>query len=390
VASTKTHAKRRARGDGSVHKRPDGRWAGILSEQVGGRRMRRYVYGRTKAEAARKLRQLLLAAEGGTPAGDDRTTFAAFVETWLEHVLPQQVKDSTVSNYTTLLRRHALPTLGGRPMNKLTPEHIEALCAAKLDEGLSPRTVALVHTVVRRALSEAERRGRVRRNVGRIAVAPRVPRHEARTLTPAQARKLLAAARGDELETFVTVALSCGLRHGEALGLRWDDVDVDAKVLRVKRTLRRKTGAGLVTTDPKSATSRRTVPIPAVCLRSLSRQRKRQAAARRAAGRVWTETGYVFTSAVGTPMDPANVRHRFTRLTIAAGLGPWTPHELRHSAASLLLAQGVPLKVVSDLLGHSSITITADVYSHVLPELQREAAMAMDRALKMHPGTAVA
>lgn len=360
---------RRIKGDGSVYQRSDGRWAGVSSAITDGHRTRRFVYGSTRAEAARKLRELDRAAvepQSTAPATTSRT-FGEFTEEWLAEILPRQVRPSTVDNYTHVLRQHVLPLLRNRPLHDIKAREVESVTAAVTASGRSPRTAALTHTLIRRVLSEAERREEITRNVGRVAVAPRVPRREARTLRPEEARRVVAAAlEAGTMGALVVLLLGTGLRLGEALALQWGDVDLVSGSVRVRRTLSRRTGEGVVLSEPKTATSRRLVAMPAVVAVALQ---------------PLPRGTYVFESECNSPLDSANVRRWLRRFMKAQGLGEWTPHELRHSAASLLLSEGVPLKVVSDVLGHSSIQITADVYSHVLPELRRDAAAALDRTL---------
>lgn len=202
-----------------------------------------------------------------------------------------------------------------------------------------------------------------------------------RSISKAEARALLDAAKGHPLEALVTVALSLGLRKGEALALRWSNIDMDAGTLTVAATLSRRVGHGLVESAPKTARSARTLPLPRTCLESLRTHRRTQAAAQLQAGESWRGEGHMFTTPIGTPIDPRNLTTQFHRLCVDAGIGKRRFHALRHSAATLMLAQGVPLAVISDVLGHASYAITADVYAKVGEELRTEAARAMDAAL---------
>jgi len=199
-------------------------------------------------------------------------------------------------------------------------------------------------------------------------------------LTPDEVHALLDAAKGDRFEAILTVAIAVGLRRGEALGLKWSDIDLDAAVLRVRRALVYVDG-DLRFVDPKSKRSRRTIPLPSVSIHALREHRRRQAAQRLAAGPDWDDEDLVFPSATGGPMDPNNLGRHFRALCDRAGIGRVRLHDLRHTCASLLLAQNVHPRVVMEILGHSGIAITMDTYSHVLPELQREAADRMDQAL---------
>lgn len=205
-------------------------------------------------------------------------------------------------------------------------------------------------------------------------------RRGGRSLTPVEAKALLGAARGDRLEALYVTMLSLGLRRGEALGLAWEDVDLDKGILRVRQAVKLE-GGRLVIGEVKTAGSRRSLNLPGRLVEVLRAHRLRQLEERLAAGERWHHQGLVFTTTVGTPIDPHNRRRSFVSLCKRAGLGHWHPHELRHSAASIMLAQGVPLEVVSDVLGHSSIRITKDVYGHVMEPQKRQAADAMARAL---------
>ncbi|MGD0219395.1 MAG: site-specific integrase [Acidimicrobiales bacterium] len=246
--------------------------------------------------------------------------------------------------------------------------------------GYSPRTVKLIRGVLGQALGQAERWGMVGRNVVRLTDGPREPQAEGRTLSPQQARSLLQAANGERLEAAIVVMLSLGLRKGEVFGLRWSDVDFENNFITVAQALSR-VGSQLMLGPPKTDRSRRKINLPAPVTNALRAHKRRQAAERLSVGELWQDTDLVFTSEVGTPLDPSNFRHSFDRVAAEAGLVGWHPHELRHSCASILLAQGVPIEVVSRVLGHSSIRITADVYGHILDPQRQQAAEAMARAL---------
>jgi integrase len=240
--------------------------------------------------------------------------------------------------------------------------------------------------VLRRALREAQIEGQLERNVASIARGVRIDADEGRTLTPDQARQLIDHIAGHRLEAAFTVALSLGLRLGELLGLAWPDVELDERPrITIRRALKRIPRRGLVLEDTKTASSRRTVYLPSTTTAALRSHRAAQAAERLQAGPEWTSlplgADLVFRTPFGTAIDPNNFRHIVYTETDAAGVSRFSPHELRHSAASLLIAQGVPLKVISEMLGHSSIRITADVYGHLLEPAREDAAEAMERAL---------
>jgi integrase len=215
----------------------------------------------------------------------------------------------------------------------------------------------------------------------------KLTRPAGRSLSPNQARQLLAHVQGDRLEAAYTVALALGLRAGELLALAWPDLDLDGTPARltVNHGVTRIRGEGLVRADTKTAGSRRTLHLPPQVVSALRSHRASQAAEHLVIGSAWPAdplgADLVFRTELGTPLDPDNFRHHVYRTTEAAGIGRWTPHELRHSAASLLIAQGIPIEVVSDLLGHSSIKVTADVYGHIFAKSKADAAAAMGEAL---------
>jgi integrase len=257
------------------------------------------------------------------------------------------------------------------------------MTSGMIDHGLSATTAASARVTLRKALADAMRHDLVHRNVAALARPPRRERPDLRYLSPAELRTLLAACEGDPLGPLVTVAATTGRRQGEILGLSWEDVDLEGGRLTVRRALARTWNGGYALAAPKTSRSRRTVNLARVATEALRRQRAWQDDAASAAGPAWSNPdGLVFTDAAGRPLRGTNVTHGFHRLLNAAGLPSIAFHGLRHSAATALLAAGVPLRVVADQLGHTTISITADLYAAVVPELRRDAADAMDRVLE--------
>jgi integrase len=295
----------------------------------------------------------------------------------------------TEDDYRDTVRLHLIPALGSKRLAKLTVADLDTLWQAKRDAGYSANSVRIMRTVLRRALGQAEREGLVTRNIASLSAAPRIRLGEGRTLTVGQARHLLRAAHDHRFEVAVLIGLTYGLRRGEVLGLHWSSVDWAAGTIRithgVKRSKNRDSAISrktqLVAAELKTARSRRTLALTAEIEATLRSHYARQAEARSTAGSLWRDYGLVFVTEVGTPVDPDNFSHAFSRLCEDAGLGHWHPHELRHSGASLMLAQGTPLHVVSEVLGHASIAITKDVYGHLTEGDKRAASEAMSRAL---------
>jgi integrase len=345
-----------------------------------GKPVRKYVSAKTRTEVVKKLKNLRRKIDDGLLLKDEDVKLGELFDRWFNDVMRHQIAPSTFSNYQTVVRMHILPRLGKKRLVDLSVSDVDRLLSQKADSGLSPSTVRRIRAVLAQCLDQAIRWELVHRNVGTLSRSPKMVRHEGRTLTPDQARHLLESLRGHRNEALYALMLSTGLRRGEALGLRWSDFDRETGVLRVSRQLKRE-GARLVTTDTKTSLSRRAVNLPEPMMKALLSHEDRQRQERDHLGQSWVNSGYIFTSSIGTPIDPRNLYREFQSLCRNAGLGDWHPHELRHSAASLMLAQGVKIQVVSQVLGHSSIRMTADVYGHILDPDRKEAADAMGSVL---------
>jgi integrase len=325
----------------------------------------------------------------GLPVPDDQLTVAAFLDRWLTASLPGQVSEKTFDSFADTVPLHIKPSMGRKILRKLTVSDVDQLLAWTRNAGYSANTVRIIRAVLRRALRQAEREGLVSRNAAALSAAPRVRSDEGRALSVDQARALLDQVRGTRDEPLLTVMLAFGVRRGEALGLYWSALDWDAATLKVTHAVKRvrdRTATSerrthLVIGEVKTARSRRTLFLTPELVDLLRRHRARLAEERMAIGAAWREHDLIFPSAVGTPLDPDNVSHWFSRICRRAGLGHWHLHELRHSGASLMLAQGTDLYVASEVLGHSSVAITKDVYGHLVEGQKRAAATRMSEAL---------
>ena len=306
---------------------------------------------------------------------------------WLEAVRPS-LRPSTWDRYEIYVRVYTIPQLGRVTLAKLGPQDLQMLYARKLEAGQSPTTVRHLHAVLHKLLAQAVGWGLVPRNVADFVSAPRMVHHEMQTLSAEQARRLLTAATGERLEALYVLALTTGMRLGELLAQRWSDVDLDGGSLQIKATLQR--GAhGLSFGEPKTARSRRGIVLTEAALASLHSHRVRQSAERLFVGKEWEDNDLLFANEVGRPIDAGNLRRRsFQPLLKEAALPSIRFHDLRHTAATLLLAQGVYPKAVSEMLGHSQISMTFDLYGHVTPTMQRVAAQAMDEILTGAPADA--
>jgi integrase len=367
--------RRRAHGEGSIYRRSDGRWAAMVDlGWHAGKRRRKFLYGSTRAEVAKKLAVALKARQDGQAFADERTTVEQFLRAWLTTVQPS-LRPRTWTRYEQLVRRHAIPYVGKLRLTKLDARHLEELYADRVRAGLSKTTVLQLHRILHHALRDATRWNLVRRNVAELVTPPRKARHDFATLSPEQARRFLDAVRGDRLEALYVLALTTGMRQGELFGLRWADVDLTAGALHLVKQL-------------KTSTSRRQVLLVAVAAEALAAHRARQHDERRRLGPAWDDHDLVFPNSLGRPLHTSNfLRRDFYPLLERAGLPRIRFHDLRHSAATLLLGLGIHPKIVSELLGHSQVGITLDLYSHVTATMQQEAVRAFDGLLGSQVGS---
>jgi integrase len=367
---------KRGNGEGSVYQRSDGKWCGALV--VAGRR--RVIYGSTRQEAAQKLARAMDAASKGLLREPSRLTVGGFLDHWLEDTVKPRVRPLTYSGYAVNVRRHLIPALGEIKLDRLSPEQVQNFLNRKLSDGLSSKTVTYIRQVLRTSLDQAMRWNLVSRNVATLVPAPRKERKSIHPLEPHEIGKFLNAVEGRRLEALYLVTLALGLREGEVLGLKWEDVDLRAGTLRVQRQLQR-FGGRLQLVEPKTDRARRVLDLPRSVARALTEHQRRQVVERLTAGVQWEENGLIFPTAVGTPLEARSLLRDFRQATRKGGLPPIRFHDLRHSCATMLLVQGVPARVVMEILGHSEIGLTMNTYSHVIPGLRKEAAARMEDLL---------
>lgn len=379
-------------GEGSVYKTADGRWRAAVSLPNGDRR---YLSGRTKSDVSAKRREVLRALEAGQPVSARRPgTLGAFLEEWLTRSLPARVaagrlSPDTLESYRIQSRLHIVPHLGHLRMDQLTPpllrEWITTLLAKPRGQQrkpvpdqptpeivlLSPRTVTYTHAILRAALNDALRDEvpGLRRNVAELVSPPAKAPTSARPLNLTTLPLILAAMEAHRWRALWLTYLALGLRKGEALGLTWSDVDLDAGLVTIRQSLRRRAGK-LVDGKVKTPASGATLAVPAPLVAVLAEHRAQQLKARLAAP-IWSDPDRVFTTGHGTPLEPRNVNREWASVCASAGVAPIRPHDLRHSMATFALHQGVELKTIQTMLRHSRFATTADLYTHVLREVQR-------------------
>lgn len=391
--------KKRANGEGSIYQRKDGRYEGaafVLTTAGSYKRVR--VYGATYSETRKKLTKLLEQSDQGIPVASESWTLEKYLTYWLQHVVSAERSAKTYTGYEVVVRRHVVPVLGKKRLGKLTAQDVrvfmnrvrrecqcckygrdkqreEPRCCELGDccqDQLSARMVQFIHAVLRNALENAVREELVPRNVAKLVQVP-TPRYRTnRGLTVEQARQLLEAAQEDRLYALYVLALLLGLRRGELLGLRWCDVDLDSGKLEVVQALQR-VGGELRFVRPKTDDSERTVPLPGVCVTALRKHRQQQSSEARVAGEEWHDSGLVFTTKIGTPVEPDNLRRSWSPLRKSLGLDGTRFHDLRHTCVTLLLSMGIPPNVVREIVGHSDIGVTMEIYAHASLDEKRKA-----------------
>jgi integrase len=371
----------RSNGEGSIgYNAARDRWEARVTVMVDGEPVRKTYTAPTQREAKTRLKEALRALDDGLPAPDRRETVARFLDDWLDHLEHTERSSETIQNYRDMVRIYIMPNVGRVSLVELTPRHVEKMQRRILADGKSPRTARLSRSVLRAALRHAERHGLVARNAAALAEPVKQEHAEKRSMTVEQVQKLLDAAADTRDETAVVLLVTLGLRRAELLGLQWSDVNMKTGTVHVRRGLKR-TGKGLEASSTKTAFSERTLRLLPIAVDALKAHKVRQNEERLAAGEHWVGGDWLLTNGWGGPLDPDNFRNRFVELCEQAGIGHWTPHDVRHTAGSLMFENGADLKIVSATLGHSSIRVTADVYAHLLPERSGEAANAMARAL---------
>lgn len=367
---------RRANGEGSKpRQRKDGRWVvEVRYIDLDGLSKRTTVYGKTAKEAREKGEEVRARIKKRQAPKDAKVTLASFVEEWVGSTLAvSDRKASTKAMYTTLARKHVSDSdLGRSTLDRLTPRKVESWVAGLRTKGLSESTVRSTYTVLRSVLDTAVRDRAIGENPAAIVKRPKVTSKEATFLQAHEVDAVLQEAAGSRYALLFRLLANTGMRRGEGLALRWSHVDMTNETFRVVGTLAREDGQ-LVVTDTKTIKSKRPFAMTEETKAIFQALRDRQRDEREVAGSVWVDSGFVFTTELGEPCDPRNALRAFKVAATKAGHPDAGLHTLRHSAASVMLSKGVPLKVVSELWGHSSVAITGDIYGHVAPTVAADA-----------------
>jgi integrase len=394
----KKNNRRNRNGEGCVYQRTDGRWAAVLSD--GGKR--KTFYGATADEVQDKLTRARNQQLDNIPFTDERLTVSHWLTTWLRNVRPPATSPKTWVTYEGFVRLHLIPGLGSIRLTKLQAQDVRNFLSEKLDAGLSARTVRHLRACLRAALNQAISDDLIQRNAASKVKPPEIQPRTLDVYSPDEARQLLEAVRGHRLEALFAAAIGLGLRMGECLGVQWSDLDFTRGLLTVRHSLQRikRVRRGDVVKEGEAKTERllgqpkgkkiHTLRLPTVVLDALRRHQSRQQEERSLAGTAWRgDSKFVFVSTVGTALEQRRLDRVFKDLCDGAGLRRIRFHDLRHSAASLLIAQGVHPRMIQELLRHSSIQLTMDVYGHLLDQVQQETADKMDEILRPRPKTVV-
>ena len=371
-------AKKRGNNEGSIYKRKNGAWRAQVT--LDGQRLSYSAKDKTDAQAW--LRKMQDEIDDGLRYESTQLTLGQFMEDWLITVQPT-LRHNTHRQYKQVTEQHILPVLGQHKIRELTAAQIQQLYNQLITIGRGLRTVRYVHQVLHRSLAHAVKLGIIGRNPAKAVIPPKPEPKEMQYLDEAQTQQLLfvAQASNDRFYALYHLAITTGMRMGELLGLKWEDLDRDQATLHIRRQLTRLQGIGLRLRPPKTKAAFRRIDLGQQSLNVLKEHRERQFQDMVAAGDRWEENNLVFASTKGTFINPSNLRREFKPLLQRAGLPKIRFHDLRHTAASLMLNNSIPLIVVSRRLGHAQPSITLDVYGHLIPSKQQEAAALMDELL---------
>jgi len=336
----------------------------------------------SKKDAQRYLNESLRDRDMGIIVEPETAALGRYLDKWLEASAKPRLRAKTLGDYEKLLTRYVRPVMGGRPLAKIRPLEIQSLYKDMQERGLSARTVRYTHAVLHSAFSQAVKWRMLAQNPTDCVDLPRQTRTEMKVLSPDETRRFLEEARRDRLGAMFAVAVTTGLRPSEYLALKWSDIDLSTGTLSVNRSLDWMKGGGWQFQETKRTGSRRTVKLQNAVCRMLEQHRLAQDKERLDAMEIWTENGLVFATRTGGPLDERNVaQENFARILKAAGLPSIRLYDLRHTAATNALSAGVSAKVVSEMLGHASVAFTLDVYAHVLPHMQDQAAAKVEALL---------
>jgi integrase len=372
---------RRANGEGSIYEDSDGSWRVSVSLGTGpdGKRLRKRFRAPTKKAALAELKRVQKAQDDEQPIAESRETVGEYLQRWLDNVVADRVEAKTLRTYRYIVATHLVPALGHIVLRKLKVDDVTALLKAARAKPLSPRTCSHIRVVLRTALNDAIKRQLVTRNVAALADPPQLAAKDVEPVSVDEAKAFLQAIADDRLQALYLLLITLGFRQGEVLGLQWADLDLERGTLRLSRSLERADGAYRFK-GRKTSAPRRLLPLLSFHVAALQRHRAVQDLERRNAG-AWEESDLVFTTLGGRPLHGSVVTHRLGKILERAQLPPRTCRDLRHGMATLLASLGVDLRLIMELLGHSTIRLTADTYTSVSLSTARDAVVLLGEAL---------
>ncbi|GAA3238401.1 site-specific integrase [Pseudonocardia petroleophila] len=373
--------RKRGNGEGTIAKRADGRYvAAAYVTRPDGSRGRKWIYGKTRTDVAQKLAELTQRVNAGGIIPTRTPTVSEYLDYWLKEVAEPKLRPTTMAKYRSTIEIYLRPGLGRQKLATLSVRHVQEFLNRRRAMGDSVPKLRMMREVLSSALGRATREELVTRNVAQLTTLPEEHRDRRTAWTASQARRFLNAARGDGAYVVFVLAMIYGLRRGEIAALHWENVDFAAGRLRVEATLIR-VGGGLVRGPTKTRSGTRTLPLVAMARASLLAQAAKQRDQRMDAGEDWEESGYVFTTRSGRPIEPRNLSRSFDRIVAAEALPRIVFHDLRRTAATLLKDLGVPARDAQMILGHANINVTLGIYSEVFDSSVVEALELMEEAL---------
>lgn len=391
---------RRLNGEGTIYQRPDGRWAAQITidyDPSTGKPKRQTFYGKTPEEVNEKLTKARYEQQIGAYLEPTKVTLGQWIDIWLNNYKSIKVEKTTLGNYYTMIETYIKPQIGKIQLRQLQPSNLQRYYnylqekgRAKGSGGLSPRMVRYIHSIIHAALDQAMKEGLIIRNPAEATELPKMKKADVEPLTIEEVNRFIETIKTDRLFPAFCLALKTGLRRGEILGLRWQDIDFKGKKLHVRQTLVEAREPGeekkvtLLFKPPKTEKSKRTIPLTDDIIKLLKAHKAKQNEDKLFFGKKYHDNGLVFCSEDGKPIWPRNFLRRFTNLQKKAGIEHHRLHDLRHTFATLLLAEGEELRNVQELLGHERISTTADIYTKVLEESKRKAVSKLDSLIQIN------